>query len=47
MPLLQVDAFTICQYAGNPAGVCLLASPGDPAILGGQAVTVIRGELAG
>jgi PhzF family phenazine biosynthesis protein len=30
IPLLQVDAFTICQYAGNPAGVCLLASPGDP-----------------
>jgi PhzF family phenazine biosynthesis protein len=30
IPLLQVDAFTICQYAGNPAGVCLLGSPGDP-----------------
>ena len=30
IPLLQVDAFTDCQYAGNPAGVCLLASPGDP-----------------
>jgi PhzF family phenazine biosynthesis protein len=30
IPLLQVDAFTNCQYAGNPAGVCLLASPADP-----------------
>lgn len=30
IPLLQVDAFTNCQYAGNPAGVCLLDAPRDP-----------------
>ena len=29
--LHQVDAFTDRPYAGNPAAVCLLDEPGDPA----------------
>ena len=31
IPLLQVDAFTEHPFAGNPAAVCLLESPGDGA----------------
>lgn len=31
LPLFQVDAFTDRQFAGNPAAVCLLDEPGDPA----------------
>jgi len=30
-PLFQVDAFTDRPFAGNPAAVCLLDEPGDPA----------------
>jgi len=29
-PIYQVDAFTDKPFAGNPAGVCLLAKPADP-----------------
>src|SRR5512138_3439872 len=29
--LYQVDAFTDRPFAGNPAGVCLLSKPADPA----------------
>ena len=31
LPLFQVDAFTNRPFAGNPAAVCLLNEPGDPA----------------
>jgi PhzF family phenazine biosynthesis protein len=31
LPLFQVDAFTNQPFAGNPAAVCLLDEPGDPA----------------
>lgn len=31
LPLFQVDAFTDRPFAGNPAAVCLLDEPGDPA----------------
>jgi len=31
VPLLQVDAFTAVPFEGNPAAVCLLDDPGDPA----------------
>lgn len=48
----QVDAFTDRPFAGNPAGVCLLPEPaaeawmqGERVLLGGQAVTVLVGEL--
>jgi PhzF family phenazine biosynthesis protein len=30
-PIVQVDAFTDRPFAGNPAAVCLLSSPADPA----------------
>ncbi len=29
--ILQIDAFTAVPFAGNPAAVCLLPGPGDPA----------------
>jgi predicted PhzF superfamily epimerase YddE/YHI9 len=31
LPLFQVDAFTDTPFAGNPAAVCLLPEPRDPA----------------
>jgi PhzF family phenazine biosynthesis protein len=31
LPLFQVDAFTDRPFAGNPAAICLLKEPGDPA----------------
>ncbi len=31
LPLFQVDAFTSRPFAGNPAAVCILDKPGDPA----------------
>ncbi len=31
VPIYQVDAFTDCPFAGNPAAVCLLAEPRDAA----------------
>ena len=30
-PLFQVDAFTATPFAGNPAAVCLLPAPAEPA----------------
>ncbi len=30
-PIVQVDAFTDRPFAGNPAAVCLLSAPADPA----------------
>ncbi len=31
IPIIQVDAFTAVPFAGNPAAVCLLTAPADPA----------------
>jgi len=31
VPLLQIDAFTATPFRGNPAAVCLLDTPADPA----------------
>ena len=31
IPIFQVDAFTTEPFKGNPAGVCLLREPADPA----------------
>jgi PhzF family phenazine biosynthesis protein len=31
IPLVQIDAFTDRPFAGNPAAVCLLSGPRDPA----------------
>lgn len=31
IPLLQIDAFTALAFRGNPAAVCLLDGPADPA----------------
>jgi PhzF family phenazine biosynthesis protein len=31
LPLLQIDAFTGAPFGGNPAAVCLLDAPRDPA----------------
>jgi PhzF family phenazine biosynthesis protein len=31
LPMFQVDAFTSEPFSGNPAGVCLLDTPADPA----------------
>jgi PhzF family phenazine biosynthesis protein len=31
LPLFQVDAFTSRPFTGNPAAVCLLDDPGNPA----------------
>ncbi len=37
IPILQIDAFTSDPFKGNPAAVCV--------VLGGQAITVLRGAL--
>jgi PhzF family phenazine biosynthesis protein len=31
LPIFTVDAFTAAPFGGNPAGVCLLDAPADPA----------------
>ena len=41
--ILQVDAFTDCAFAGNPAAVCLPKEERDADWM--QAVTVTKGEL--
>lgn len=41
--ITQVDAFTDPRFGGNPA----VHVDGDRVKLGGQAVTVLRGELTG
>ena len=46
IPLLQIDAFTNCQYAGNPAGVCVLAEPADPAWMQSVAAEMNLAETA-
>ena len=46
IPLLQVDAFTSCQYCGNPAGVCLLPDAADPAWMQAVAAEMNLAETA-
>jgi PhzF family phenazine biosynthesis protein len=46
IPLLQVDAFTALRYAGNPAGVCLLAAAADPRWMQAVAAEVNAAETA-
>jgi PhzF family phenazine biosynthesis protein len=29
LPIVQVDAFTATQFAGNPAAVCILSEPAE------------------
>ena len=44
IPLPRVDAFAFCQYAGNPGGVCLPASPADPTWIQAVAAEISRGR---
>jgi PhzF family phenazine biosynthesis protein len=46
IPLLQIDAFTNCQYAGNPAGVCFLAGAADAAWMQSVAAEMNLAETA-
>ena len=46
IPLLHVDAFTICQYAGNPGGVCLLTEMAEPAWMQSVAMEMNLAETA-
>jgi PhzF family phenazine biosynthesis protein len=45
-PLYQVDAFADRPFAGNPAGVCLLDGPADPAWMQAVAAEVNVAETA-
>jgi len=44
--LYQVDAFTDQPFAGNPAGVCLLSGPADPAWMQNVAKEMSLSETA-
>ncbi|QFG25944.1 PhzF family phenazine biosynthesis protein [Actinomadura sp. WMMB 499] len=46
MRMLVVDAFTDRPFAGNPAGVCLLAEPADPAWMQRVAAEMKHAETA-
>jgi PhzF family phenazine biosynthesis protein len=46
IPLHQVDAFTDCQYAGNPAGVCFPVGLADPVWMQAVATEVGVAETA-
>lgn len=46
MRIFQVDAFTSGAFSGNPAGVCLLDSPADPAWMQGLAMEMNLSETA-
>jgi PhzF family phenazine biosynthesis protein len=46
IPLLHVDAFTSCQYAGNPGGVCILPRMADPAWMQSVAAEMNLAETA-
>ncbi len=46
IPVLHVDAFTNCQYAGNPGGVCLLPRMADPAWMQSVAAEMNLAETA-
>lgn len=45
-PLFQVDAFADRPFAGNPAGVCVLEGPADPAWMQAVAAEVNAAETA-
>jgi len=45
-PIVQVDAFTDRPFAGNPAGVCLLAAPRDAAWMQAVAAEMNLAETA-
>jgi PhzF family phenazine biosynthesis protein len=46
MKIYQVDAFTDKPFAGNPAGVCLLDQPADPAWMQNVAMEMNLAETA-
>lgn len=46
LPLYQVDAFTDRPFSGNPAAVCLLAEPREPAWMQAVAVEMALSETA-
>ncbi len=46
VPLYHVDAFTDRPFAGNPAAVCLLVEPGDPAWMQDVAAEMNLSETA-
>ena len=45
-PLFQVDAFAAGPFTGNPAAVCLLDAPGDPAWMQSVAAEMNLSETA-
>ena len=45
-PLFQVDAFASAPFTGNPAAVCLLDAPGDPAWMQAVAAEMNLSETA-
>ena len=46
VPLFQVDAFSAKPFAGNPAAICLLEEPADPAWMQSVAVEMNLSETA-
>ncbi|MEE8460152.1 MAG: PhzF family phenazine biosynthesis protein [Phycisphaerales bacterium] len=46
IPIFHVDAFTDRRFAGNPAAVCLLVEPGDPAWMQDVAAEMNLSETA-
>lgn len=46
IPFFQVDAFTTEPFGGNPAGVCLLEEPADPAWMQAVAAEINVSETA-
>lgn len=46
LPMFQVDAFTSQPFSGNPAGVCLLEAPADPAWMQAVAAEMNVSETA-
>jgi len=46
LPYAQVDAFTDRPFAGNPAAICLLDGPADPAWMQSVAAEVNQSETA-
>jgi PhzF family phenazine biosynthesis protein len=46
VPIFQVDAFSAEPFKGNPAGVCLLSGPADPAWMQNVAAEMNLAETA-
>ena len=46
VPIFQVDAFSAAPFKGNPAGVCLLSGPADPAWMQNVAAEMNLAETA-